>query len=85
MCAPDEHASGDSIGRILRRAREARGYDLQSVSQVLRVRFLYLDAIEKDMYDRLPGPVYALGFIRTYADYLGLDAERIVRRYKKNV
>lgn len=83
--APGERASEDSIGRILRRAREARGYDLQSVSQVLRVRFLYLDAIEKDIYDRLPGPVYALGFIRTYAEYLGLNSDHIVRRYKIDV
>ena len=42
----------------------------------------HLEAIEEGRYDRLPGPVYALGFVRAYAVHLGLDGEEAVRRFK---
>jgi hypothetical protein len=80
--APDIAVQQETIGRVLRRTREENGLDLLQVSQVLRIRFFYLDAIEKGNFDRLPGPAYATGFIRTYANFLGLDPDSVIQGYK---
>ena len=80
--APDIAVQQETIGRVLRRTREENGLELQQVSQVLRIRFFYLDAIEKGNFDRLPGPAYATGFIRTYANFLGLDPDSVIQGYK---
>jgi cytoskeleton protein RodZ len=71
-----------SIGDDLRAAREARGEDLQDIAAQLRIRFVFLDAIEKGAFDTLPGPTYAIGFVRAYARYLHLDAEEMIARFK---
>jgi cytoskeletal protein RodZ len=80
---PEIEVQQENIGRTLRRAREENGLDLQQVSQVLRIRYFYLDAIEKGNFDRLPGPAYAAGFIRTYADFLGLDPDSVIQGYRR--
>jgi cytoskeleton protein RodZ len=75
----------ESVSETLLRAREDYGQDLRSVSDSLRIRYIYLLAIEEGRFDDLPGATYAVGFVRTYADYLGLDSEEIVRRFKAEV
>jgi cytoskeleton protein RodZ len=72
-----------TVGGLLREAREARGLDVERVGAVLRIRPAYLQAIEDDGYDRLPGAAYALGFVRAYAEFVGLDGAEIARRYKQ--
>ena len=74
--------SRDTIGDLLRRTRLEHGAELESVAATLRIRAPYIAAIEQGRFDRLPGPVYALGFVRTYALYLGLDGDEAVRRFK---
>ncbi|MEE8505221.1 MAG: helix-turn-helix domain-containing protein, partial [Kiloniellales bacterium] len=76
---PEPH---ENVADILRRARKEHGQDLRTVSQVLRIRYVYLEAIEAGRYDRLPGTAYVIGFLRTYADYLGLDGDHIVEQFK---
>jgi cytoskeleton protein RodZ len=71
-----------TIGDLLRETREQYGTTVEQVGATLRIRPVFLQAIEGNHYDRLPGPVYALGFVRTYADYLGLDGEAIAQRFK---
>ncbi|MGH7089394.1 MAG: helix-turn-helix domain-containing protein [Stellaceae bacterium] len=71
-----------AIGDLLRSAREEQGIDLDGLAAQLRIRAAYLAAIEQARYDRLPGQVYALGFVRAYANQLGLDGEEAVRRFK---
>src|SRR5436305_552994 len=71
-----------TIGDLLRETREQYGTTVEQVGAALRIRPVFLQAIEGNHYDRLPGPVYALGFVRTYADYLGLDGEAIAQRFK---
>ena len=73
----------DAVGTLLRRTREEFGQDLREVSESLRIRYAYLDAIERSAFEELPGPTYAIGFVRGYAQYLGLDDEEIVRRFKQ--
>ncbi len=71
-----------TVGQLLRQTRESYGSDLARVAAALRIRSAYLEAIEEGKYDRLPGPVYALGFVRAYAIHLGLDGDEAVRRFK---
>jgi cytoskeleton protein RodZ len=75
----------ESIADTLRLARQGLGQDLRTVAQVLCIRYAYLEAIEKSEFDSLPGTAYAIGFLRTYAEFLGLDGEQIVERFKREV
>jgi len=70
------------VGGLLRASRLRCGEDLDVIAQVLRIRRRHLQAIEDGNFDQLPGTTYAVGFIRTYADYLGLDSDEVVRRFK---
>src|SRR6266852_9807389 len=69
------------IGSSLRGARMRQGLELSEVERETRMRAKYLGALEDERFDVLPGPAYAKGFLRTYADYLGLDAQRFVDEY----
>ena len=75
----------ETVGDLLRRAREGKGQALEAVATRLRIRALYLKAIEDGRFQDLPGLTYAVGFVRTYADHLGLDAEDVVRRFRDEV
>lgn len=76
-------SSGQVIGSLLRETRERLGHSLPAVATALRIRQPYLQAIELGRYHELPGAAYAVGFVRSYADYLGLDGNEIVRRFKQ--
>jgi cytoskeletal protein RodZ len=87
MPVPPEAADTESpgrrtIGALLRETRQGVGGDIDLIAATLRIRAVYLRAIEESRYDHLPAPVYALGFVRAYANYLGLDGEEAVRRFK---
>lgn len=71
------------VGRILAQAREIAGYSLYDVSATLRIRHGLLQAIEDGRHQDLPGPVYAIGFVRTYAEFLGFDGDQVVARFKR--
>jgi cytoskeleton protein RodZ len=73
------------VGILLRNCRLRAGLDLAEVAQSLRIRQPFLEAIESGRFEALPAPVYALGFVRSYAEQLGLDAEEIVRRFKSEI
>jgi cytoskeleton protein RodZ len=72
-----------SAGDELRGRREALGLDLADVAAALRIKPAYLAALEAGHLDQLPGAVYALGFLRAYADYLGVDGGAMLRRFKR--
>jgi len=73
---------GETVGSSLRAARFRLGQELSDVAGVLRIRAPYLQAIEDGQFDALPGVPYAIGFVRTYAEHLGLDGAEMVRRFK---
>lgn len=73
------------IGAILRQARARREIELAEVEAATRIRLKYLRAIEAEEWDVLPEGVYARGFIRTYASFLGLDGERLAEDYRREV
>lgn len=70
-----------ALGERFRAAREARGLTLSEVSEQLRIRALYLGAIEEEHWSTIGAPVYARGFLRTYARFLGLDPEEAVAAF----
>jgi cytoskeleton protein RodZ len=74
--------SDESIGMELRAMRLQRGETIAQISQVLRIRKDLVEAIEHSRHDLLPGQAYAVGFVRSYADYLRLDTPDVIRRYK---
>jgi cytoskeleton protein RodZ len=69
-------------GAMLRQQRETLVPDLADVAAVLRIKPAYLAALEAGRPDELPGAVYAIGFIRAYADYLGLDGGEMLRLFR---
>src|SRR5262245_26641011 len=71
------------VGELLRLTRERLGHELQTVANQLRIRLSYLEAIEDARFRDLPGTTYAVGFVRSYADYLGLDGADVVRRFRE--
>ncbi len=78
----DNKMSVNSIGQVLRDTRLSQSKNIQEISQILRIRQIYLDAIENNDFSQLPGKIYIIGFIKTYAEYLQLDSEEIIRAYK---
>ena len=73
------------VGAELRAARERLGWDLGLLATDLRIRLAYLQALEAGKIDELPAPVYALGFVRSYAKSLGLPAETLCRRFREEL
>lgn len=71
------------VGRLLRETREESRQAVSDVSDRLRIRSAFLVAIEEGRYNDLPGPTYAVGFVRAYAGFLGLDSIEIVRRFRE--
>lgn len=70
------------VGRMLRERREDLDLDLETAGAALRIKPIYLAALEQGRAQDLPGPTYAVGFIRAYAHYLGFDGGRVLDRYK---
>lgn len=82
-----ERDSGDyvGVGASLRQSRVESGRDLSEASEALRIRRPHLQAIEEGRFDELPGQAYALGFVRAYAEYLELDSDWVIDRFREEV
>jgi len=72
-----------ALGEEFRSAREARGLTLSDVAEQIHIRSVYLNAIENEDWKSIGAPVYVRGFIRTYARFLGLDAEDAVASFNR--
>ncbi len=71
------------VGEILRRTRMHYGQTLFQIEGVLRIRASQLEALETGDVTQLPGRVYAIGFVRSYSEYLGLDGDKMVHLFKE--
>ena len=83
--ARDESVMQDSFGQIgaeLSDARLAKGMQISELSQLLRISKQYLKSIEAGDFDSLPGPTYAAGYLRSFAQEVGLDAVELTQRYR---
>jgi len=72
-----------SLGQGLREAREARHISIEEIASVTKIVPRYLEALENDRLDIMPGGFFIKGIIRTYAKAIGLDGEGILARYKE--
>jgi cytoskeletal protein RodZ len=70
-----------ALGERFRAAREARGLTLSDVAEHIRIRSVYLAAIEDENWSAIGAPVYIRGFLRTYARFLGLEPEEVVAEF----
>jgi cytoskeleton protein RodZ len=73
------------IGASLREARTRRGLSLDDVTTGLRIRERYVTALEEERWELMPGEAYAKGFLRMYAEFLGLDGSLYVDEYNECV
>jgi transcriptional regulator with XRE-family HTH domain len=70
-----------SFGENLRRERELRGVDLHEMAEATKISIRFLQALEQDRVDVLPGGIFPRAFVRQYGKYLGLDPERLVAEF----
>jgi hypothetical protein len=82
MARPDE-GGGMRIGEVLKGARTRQGLDIGTVEERTKIRTKYLRALEAEDWETLPSPAYAKGFLRTYSNLLGLDADAIVDEFRR--
>jgi transcriptional regulator with XRE-family HTH domain len=85
---PSLHEAGENhagkyerIGEILRREREKRQITVETIAAKLRLNAKYIEALEENHYDRLPGDTYVRVYLRSLAQYLSLDSEDLFRRF----
>ncbi len=71
-----------TVGEVLQQARQKKHKEIDAIAAQLCIRPRYLEALEMSNYQDFPGQTYALGFLRTYANYLGLDADSLMNQYR---
>jgi len=72
----------ESLGRKLREAREKHNYNLEQVARDTHISKQYIEALEEESFGVIPGDTYVVGFLRNYAEYLGLNPEELVGLYR---
>ena len=70
-----------SFGEAMRRERETRGITLQSISRTTTIATHILEALEKEEFDKLPGGFFNKGFVRSYARFLGMNEEQVLKEF----
>jgi len=71
----------ESVGYYLKRTREVREIELEDIAKKTKISVRFLKAIEEERWNLLPGEVFIKGFIRTYAQFLGLNPDEVVEKY----
>src|SRR5437667_359455 len=74
-----------SFGETLKRERELREISLRQISEATKINIRYLEALEGNRFDVLPGGLFNKGFIRAYSKYIGIDGEAMVDSYLHEV
>ena len=78
----DNGPGGGQIGPLLEKKRLEKGLSLKEAEQATKIRTRYLKGLEREDPTALPDPVYARGFLKTYANFLGLDGEQLSREFR---
>jgi transcriptional regulator with XRE-family HTH domain len=74
----------ENLGSFLKEKRKAKGLSLEQVSEELRIKLSFLEALEEEKDELLPAPLYKKIFLKAYADYLGLSFEEILNKFSAN-
>lgn len=72
-----------TVGQILKEGREAKVYTLEQVEKAIKIRKELLIALESDNYKKLPPPTFVRGFIKNYANFLGLDSSKLLAIFRR--
>lgn len=72
-----------SLGEVLKQERERQQRTLKEVSDALNIKQSYLEALEKNEFDTIPGLVFVKGYTRNYGNYLGMNGAKLVQEYKE--
>ena len=78
-------SQGEPAGDFLARTRAAKGISLSAVSDAIKIKIDHLEAIETQRPDLLPSTPYAVGFVKSYARYLDLDANALAEQYRRDI
>jgi cytoskeleton protein RodZ len=73
----------ENFGSYLKHERELRGVPLEEISGVTKIHIRFLQALEENQFDKLPGEVFIKGYIRSYANIIGSDAEEVLNIYEE--
>jgi cytoskeletal protein RodZ len=76
---------GVSFGEELKRERELREISLREISESTKISLRYLEALERNDFEQLPGGVFNRGFVRAYSQFIGIDPESMVDAYIQQV
>lgn len=72
-----------TVGEILKKTRQEKNLDFETIEKRTRIRKKFLDALEKNNWNNLPSPIYIKGFIRSYSNFLGLKPEEMVAIFRR--
>lgn len=72
-----------SVGEVFKQRRQEMNLSLKEIENATSIRVAHLQAIEEGEMSKLISPVYAQGFVRQYANYLGIDADKLVKEYSQ--
>jgi curved DNA-binding protein CbpA len=72
-------------GKDLKKIRDELGVSLEQIAEMVKVRIVYLHAIEDDQFEKTPSRIFLKGFLRAYAQCMGLDADIVASRYLKRI
>lgn len=72
-----------TVGQILKEGREQKVYTLEQVEKAIKIRKEFLVALETDNYKKLPPPTFVRGFIKNYANFLGLDSSKLLAIFRR--
>ena len=75
----------ENFGSYLKHERELRGVPLEEISGTTKIHIRFLQALEENKFDELPGKVFVIGYIRSYANTIGSDVEEILNIYEESV
>lgn len=75
----------ETVGEILKNAREKKGLTIESLEKKTRIVSRYIEALENNDFDKLPGEIYVKGFIKTISDKLLLDSDKVLERYNLQI
>jgi len=73
----------NTLGGLLRQARLSKNFELKEVNREINIEEKYLKALEEDDFYQLPGPTYTKGFLKRYAEFLELDPDEIINKWKQ--
>ena len=71
-----------SIGEKLKKAREKMGLSFNEIQDAIKIRSKYLEALENDDFDVIPGEAYVRAFIKSYGNHLGLNGDELLEEYR---